>query len=488
MSTGRRRAAAAQGSSATGPEGGHRASAHSVIAKWNSVAGRRLLLQLVRGEVRVERALQPLDLQRWEYSWLVWVLGRNRGVRRESLQKQKFVASGLAIELDDLRKRQAQRRSTLPANQRRFRGVRQHLDLLARSLGAPAGGNEWNEWRRKHPHLRPNLRGADLSHLDLNDLQLDHVSLRDADLSGSNLASAALTKTDLRDAQCFNTNFSGADLKESELEGAWLNQTNLAEADLSHAHLGGAFLTDCSLNRTWLEGADLRGTYMWGCSYWGAWIDESTKQSGIRIASDFDWIEFVMSNKSRDPALANKLFDIQIDDLRVADFMWQIKDYPERVAEMINAATSKLVLLLGRFEGEQRAILDEVLVPTLADLHYIPMVFDFKPPDNRDVIESVAILAGLSHFVIADLTDPRSTPLESQLLVPMLAVPFFPIIRRGDRVFSMFADLQRKYPWVQPLEIYRGKKHLVQLLKESILLRAERVAKTWQKRKRRGIE
>ena len=99
---------------------------------------------------------------------------------------------------------------------------------------------------------------------------------------------------------------------------------------------------------------------------------------------------------------------------------------------MIGAAAGRLVLLLGRFTGPHREMLDRVSYSTLADRQYIPMVFDFSPPDGRDVIESVAILAGLSHFVIADLTDPRSTPLESQLLVPMLAIPFFPIVHRGS--------------------------------------------------------
>jgi hypothetical protein len=254
--------------------------------------------------------------------------------------------------------------------------------------------------------------------------------------------------------------------------------------NLSLARLAGALLTDCSLNRADLEGSDLRGVYMWGCSYWGVSLDDKTKQSDIRITSDFDWVDFAMTRESRRRARANADFDITIDDLRVADFMWQIRDYPERVADMINAATGKLVLLLGRFTGPQRTILDTVMAPTLTRHRYIPMVFDFQPPRNRDVIESVAILAGLSRFVIADLTDARSTPLESQLLAPMLAIPFFPVVRRGHRIFSMFGDLQRKYPWVQPPQIYRGRKHLMELLKTTIIPAAETEAKKWNRRKR----
>ncbi len=317
-------------------------------------------------------------------------------------------------------------------------------------------------------------------------MNLTDVVLRGANFSGSDLSLVDLTRSDLRDIQCFDANLSNATLKGCELDGAWLHHSSLAEADLSEARLGGSFLTDCSLNKASLEGADLRGAYIWGCSNWGVYLDDATRQAGIRIASDFDWVEFVMKTKSRRKAVAKEIFDITIDDLRVADFASQIKDYPERVSDMVNAASSKLVLLLGRFTGPQRTILDDVLAPALRNQNYIPMVFDFPPPRNRDVIESVAILAGLSRFVIADLTAARSTPLESQLLAPMLAIPFFPLVRRGDRVFSMFMDLQHKYPWVQPARTYRGQKHLEELLDTWIIPTAEREATKWNRRKRAG--
>ena len=457
----------------------------ATMTRWRSVRGRRLIVRLLQGDREALRTLMRLDVPRWEPLWLRWALRQNRNARQDSERRQQALADGLALELDDLRARQASRRAMVATDQRAFRGSRRHLSLLKRSVGIPDGANEWNVWRRTRAGRRPNLRGANLAGLDLNDLNLREVVLRGADLSGSNLAGSDLTLSDLRGVYAFETNLSAAALKGCKLRDAWLHHANLAEADLSSAQLGGAIVTDCSLNKAGLEGADLRGVYMWGCSYWDIRLDDTTKQSDIRIASDFDWVEFAMTSRARRRARANAVFDIAIDDLLVADFMSQIRDYPERVADMVNAATGKLVLLLGRFVGPQREILDKVLARTLARHGYIPMVFDFKPPRNRDVIESVAILGGLSRFVIADLTDARSTPLESQLLIPMLAIPFFPLVRRGHRVFSMFTDLQLKYPWVQSLQTYRGRTHLVELLDKTIIPAAETEAEKWNRRKRR---
>jgi uncharacterized protein YjbI with pentapeptide repeats len=408
-------------------------------------------------------------------------------VRKQSAARQRAVAASLAFEFDEIRKQQSRRRSVMSTDQRTFRGTRAHLRLLERSLGSPRGGNEWNDWRGKHPRLRPNLRGANLSDLDLVVLDLAGVVLRGANLSGSKLSGVDLSGSDLRDAQGFNVDLNTASLKGCPFAGAWLHGWNFDNADLAGATFGGAILTDCSLNWAGLEGADLRGVNLWRCTSWGVMVDEHTVQSGIRVASDFDEFEFARLTTEGRKRRAADLFDFAIDDLRVADFVLQIRETPARVADMISAAAGRLVLLLGRFTGTQDAVLEKVLKPTLTARQYNPMVFDFSPPEGRDVIESVAILAGLSHFVIADLSDPRSTPLESQLLAPMLAIPFFPIVRRGDRVFSMFTDLQQKYPWVQPTQTYGGAAHLRRLLNEWIIPTAEREAKKWKRRKQHRV-
>jgi|SRR6516164_1470290 len=47
-------------------------------------------------------------------------------------------------------------------------------------------------------------------------------------------------------------------------------------------------------------------------------------------------------------------------------------------------------------------------------------------------------LASLSKFVIVDIANPRSAPLELQATVPDYLVPFSPILQQGEQPFSMF--------------------------------------------------
>jgi hypothetical protein len=49
---------------------------------------------------------------------------------------------------------------------------------------------------------------------------------------------------------------------------------------------------------------------------------------------------------------------------------------------------------------------------------YVPIVFNFDKPETKDFTETVRLLAGLAKFVIADIINPRSAPLELQATVP----------------------------------------------------------------------
>jgi hypothetical protein len=75
------------------------------------------------------------------------------------------------------------------------------------------------------------------------------------------------------------------------------------------------------------------------------------------------------------------------------------------------------VLLLGRFT-EGRMVVLECLQEKLRDLGYVPMVFNFDKPET-------------SKFVVVDITNPRSAPLELQATVPDYMVPFVPILEEG---------------------------------------------------------
>jgi hypothetical protein len=97
-------------------------------------------------------------------------------------------------------------------------------------------------------------------------------------------------------------------------------------------------------------------------------------------------------------------------------------------------------LLLGRFTEGRIEILER-LRDELRNRGYVPIIFNFDKPETKNFTETVRLLAGLSHFVIADVTNPKSAPLELQATVPEVMVPFRPIIQQGEKPFAMLEDL-----------------------------------------------
>jgi hypothetical protein len=92
----------------------------------------------------------------------------------------------------------------------------------------------------------------------------------------------------------------------------------------------------------------------------------------------------------------------------------------------------------------------------------------------KDFTETVRLLAGLSHFVIVDITNPRSAPLELQATVPEYMIPFVPIIEKGEEPFAMFTDLWIKHrEWVLDPIRYPSVQHLIEVLDTEIVRPAQ---------------
>jgi hypothetical protein len=145
----------------------------------------------------------------------------------------------------------------------------------------------------------------------------------------------------------------------------------------------------------------------------------------------------------------------------------------QKIRDVIDTIGKKGVLLLGRFTEGRMTILEQ-LREKLRSLGYVPMVFNFDKPETKDFTETVRLLANLSHFVIVDITNPRSAPLELQATVPDDMVPFVPILGQGQDPFAMFVDLQNKYDWVlQPVIGYSSVDRLLEVLEDKIVKRAE---------------
>jgi hypothetical protein len=141
----------------------------------------------------------------------------------------------------------------------------------------------------------------------------------------------------------------------------------------------------------------------------------------------------------------------------------------EKIRDIIDTIGRTGVLLLGRFTEGRIAILER-LRAKLRNLGFVPMVFNFDKPETKDFTETVRLMAGLSQFVIVDITNPRSAPLELQATVPNCMVPFVPILEKGEEPFAMLADLWIQHrDWVLDPIRYSSVDRLIEILEPEIV-------------------
>ena len=134
---------------------------------------------------------------------------------------------------------------------------------------------------------------------------------------------------------------------------------------------------------------------------------------------------------------------------------------------MIDTVTSKVVLILGRFSEDRKAVLD-ALRDDLRRRGFSPVLFDFEKPASKDVTGTVETLARMARFIIADLTDPSSIPHELATIVPFLrTTPVLPLRLSGAGGYGMFRDLEA-YPWVLPTHEYAYGPSMIRELPEAI--------------------
>ncbi len=304
-----------------------------------------------------------------------------------------------------------------------------------------SGVSSWNAWRRAKPDVIPDLTGFDLR--------------------VGNPIRQGRRFTDKRELD-----LSQIDLSNAILNGVTLSGVNLRKANLSHTQLRGADLSGATLIETNLEGADLTGCKVFGISAWKINLKDATQQD--LIISDVD-----------EPL-------VTVDNLEVAQFVYLML-YNEKIRNVIDTITSKAVLILGRFTPDRKLILDAIR-EALRKRNYLPILFDFEKPTNRDFTETIITLAGLSKFIIADLSEPKSSPYESSATIQNFRIPFLPIIQEGEDPFSMFVDLKNKYDWVMDPISYKDKTDLLNNFENGIIRRAEEKYREIQVLKLRDME
>jgi uncharacterized protein YjbI with pentapeptide repeats len=384
----------------------------------------------------------------------------------------------------------------------------QHLEILQ------SGVAQWNKWRRQHPRIHPDLsndelpgeldedvrflvsavvnevvpgrapadegglagtvlNGINFRRTNLANVRLDSAMLIEADLSEANLRDASLSSCVLTGAKmtridACGANFNAATLRWAELSRAKLTGANLrlANADgvrARHADLRDTDLFYASFVMADLSGADLSGASVYGISAWDVDLREATQ-------------ERLVITRATEPI-------VTIDDLQVAQFLHLIISN-QNIRTVIDTLATKVVLILGRFTPERKAVL-EVVRDELRSRGFVPILFDFDRPASRDFTETVVTLAHLARFIIADLTDPASLPKELEAIVPRLAVPLLPLIERGSRPYAMFSDYW-KYDWVLDIVEYPTAASLRRSFDRLVVRPAERAARSLARRRARA--
>ena len=296
---------------------------------------------------------------------------------------------------------------------------------------------------------RPNLEDA-----SFYAAKLTEAYLIGADLNGIDLRMADLSRAKLSGASLFGTILDEAQLRKVDLTRADLSGANLVKADLSRANLSRAVLVETNL-----VGATLTGCNIYGVSAWNVKRSEGTRQLDLIITP------------YNEP-------EVTVDDIEVAQLVYLLL-HNEKIRDVIDTVGKRGVLLLGRFTEGRIAVLER-LREELRRRNYLPIVFNFDKPRTKTLAETVRVLAGLSRFVIADITDPKSVPAELQTTVPQFMVPFLPIIegkkggKKNQKPYSLLESLwiECKERVFEPLW-YSSLDALVEAFDEKIIKRAE---------------
>ena len=412
-----------------------------------------------------------------------------------------------------------------------------------------SGVESWNEWRKENRNIIPDLSNADLSETDLSkanlsEAKLEKANLSIANLSGANLSEAKLNNSvlfgaDLSDVDFYRANLSGANLFRANLSnanlinakliGANLNEAILEKANLWNANLSDVNLSEAKLNNSFLTGADLRNADLSRANLSQASLIQTDLTNAKLIGADLvmsDLIEADLSGanlsgacldgarlirtqlnkadftgcsvygisawelKSEDSIQEDLIITlpsepvITVDSLEVAQFLHLLLNN-EKIRNVIDTITSKVVLILGNFKKPRKAVLDVIRIE-LRKRDYLPILFDFDKPGNRDLTETISTLAHMARFIIADITEPKCVPHELATIIPTLSVPVKPLLLKGSSgEYAMFRDLKQKYHWVLEVYRYEDQMDLIESLERKVIGQAEKKAKALIKHKNR---
>ena len=296
------------------------------------------------------------------------------------------------------------------------------------------GAKAWNAWRQQQLgrvnfaaprwYDSPGRGGQQIkgrNRLDFSGMDFTSVDIHRAFAEGLNLRGAVFE----------NAHFEEGDFSRADFSGAVFRHTRFNKTILTGANFDDAVFVNCNINRVNLVGASFRvreitETVVYGIAAWDLQMSEASKQSRLVIERTHElYSELIAQGK----------VPLMVDDIELAQFVHYLSDH-RKMRDTLNILNDKGVLLLGRFKdgGIERLY---AVRERLQRHGYMAMIFDFERPDNMSLTETVVTMAGLSKFIVVDLSG-ASVPGELQAILSQIKKP---IVAFGD-AYSMFPDIE----------------------------------------------
>lgn len=331
--------------------------------------------------------------------------------------------------------------------------------------------NEWNRWRKENPSQCPSLRNVNFIKEFWDESYCQPPYFDGVDFSNTDFHMVAL-----RDCTFYNCCFDNAQIVFADLVGTHFDSCTFVNTCMRVTKIGDAVFHDCTFEDTDLSYCSAENT-----SFKGSTLKNSRLEHMSLVANDFSntsidgcyvygisaWDINLENSTQKDLIITpDEMADIRVDNIELAQFLYLLINN-DKLRDVIDTITSKVVLILGNFSEERKIVLDNIR-NQLRTVDFIPVLFDFEKPNSRDLTETVRTLALMSKFVIVDLSSPRSSPHEiANIATSNPSITLYPIILKGEPPFGMFEDHYKNYHWIKPIKEYTDDT-LMQLVEEIV--------------------
>lgn len=298
------------------------------------------------------------------------------------------------------------------------------------------GVDFWARWQRENPveinftrptwYDSPGQDGVQIK--GRNRINFDGYTMKNVTIYG-----AFAEGISIRDATVDGCHFEEGDFSRADFSRTRFVNTRFNKTILTDSCFDGASFTNCNLNRVNLTGAkfclkEISETVVYGISAWDLRTCEAMQQGKLVIERTYDLYSDLIERGQ---------VPMTVDNIELAQFIHYLSDH-KKMRDTINIFNAKGVLLLGRFKDGGLERLYRIR-EWLTAHGYMPMIFDFSRPDSLDLTQTVVTMAGLSKFVLADLSG-SSVPQELHAILSAFEKPVIGFSERDP--YALFWDLR----------------------------------------------